>query len=402
MRLYEGLRVVEFTTNIAGPTIGRWLAEYGADVIHVERPVYGDDSRGYPPMFDGVSAQYHTLNHGKKSLVLDLKDPEGLKIAKELCKTADIVLESNRPGAMDRLGLGYEALREINPRLIYGSISAWGHKGPYADRPGYDVIAQGASGMMCYNGDDNTGPVKVFCEIGDYGAATSGFGAINAALYYRERTGLGQYVDISLVKTLASMAVKLDDQRIYHRETKKTGSQGSNLLCPYGTFRCPDGKYIIIACSNNSLTFRFFRLIGRPELCEDPRFASNMKRLENTEILMPVLYEWLEKMGTAANAEKALLSAGLPCSRVYTYEDVDQDPHYNEAGWFADIPMPEGMALRTRRLVGSPFEFSADKPEYKPLEGFGCGNYEILGQLGYSKEQVDQLETRWAEAVKKS
>ena len=127
-----------------------------------------------------------------------------------------------------------------------------------------------------------------------------------------------------------------------------------------------------------------------------------MKRLENTEILMPALYEWLEKMGTAANAEKALLSAGLPCSRVYTYEDVDQDPHYNEAGWFADIPMPEGMALRTRRLVGSPFEFSADKPEYKPLEGFGCGNYEILGQLGYSKEQVDQLETRWAEAVKKS
>ena len=113
MRLYEGLRVVEFTTNIAGPTIGRWLAEYGADVIHVERPVYGDDSRGYPPMFDGVSAQYHTLNHSKKSLVLDLKDPEGLKIAKELCKTADIVLESNRPGAMDRLGLGYEALRDL-------------------------------------------------------------------------------------------------------------------------------------------------------------------------------------------------------------------------------------------------------------------------------------------------
>ncbi len=127
-----------------------------------------------------------------------------------------------------------------------------------------------------------------------------------------KETGLGQYVDISLVKTLASMAVKLDDQRIYHRETKKTGSQGSNLLCPYGTFRCPDGKYIIIACSNNSLTFRFFRLIGRPELCEDPRFASNMKRLENTEILMPVLYEWLEKMGTAANAEKRCCLPGCP------------------------------------------------------------------------------------------
>ena len=193
MRLYEGLRVVEFTTNIAGPTIGRWLAEYGADVIHVERPVYGDDSRGYPPMFDGVSAQYHTLNHGKKSLVLDLKDPEGLKIAKELCKTADIVLESNRPGAMDRLGLGYEALREINPRLIYGSISAWGHKGPYADRPGYDVIAQGASGMMYYNGEgieaDPKQAARWFTQAATQGDTTAQY---NLACLHYSGTGVPQ------------------------------------------------------------------------------------------------------------------------------------------------------------------------------------------------------------------
>lgn len=396
MKLYEGLKVVEFNTNVAGPTIGRWFAEYGAEVIHVERPIAGDDSRGYPPILNGISAQYHTLNHGKKSVILDLKDPEGIKIAKELCKDADILVESNRPGAMERLGLGYEVLHEINQRLIYASVSAWGHKGPYANRPGYDVIAQGASGLMYYNGDDTTGPVKVFTEFGDYCAATSGFGAINAALYYREKTGLGQYVDISLVKTLASMAVKLDDQRIYHRKTKKTGSQGSNLLCPYGTFRCPDNNYIIIACSNNSLTFRFFRMIGRPELAEDPRFASNMKRIEHSEILMPILYEWLDKMGTAENAEKALLAAGLPCSRVYSYEDIDKDPHYHEAGWFADIPMPEGLGIESRRIVGSPYEFSAAQPEYKPLEGFGCANHEVLCALGYTEEQVDELEKKWA------
>ena len=396
VKLYEGIKVVEFNTNIAGPTIGRWFVEYGAEVIHVERPIVGDDSRGYPPMFNGVSAQYLTLNHGKKSVILDLKDPEGVKIAKELCRDADVIIESNRPGVMDKLGLGYEDIKAINPDIVYASVSAWGHKGPYANRPGYDLIAQGASGMMYYNGDDDTGPVKIFCEIGDYGAATSGFGAVNAALFHRERTGQGQYVDISLVKTLAAWAVKLDDQRIYHRKTKKPGSQGSNLLCPYGTFRCPDGNYIIIAASNNALTFRFFKLIGRPELCEDPRFASNMKRMEHSDILMPVLYEWLEKMGTAAAAEKALLDANLPCTRVYSYEDVDQDPHYHEAGWFADIPMPEGFELESRRLVGSPFEFSADKPEYKPLEGFGCGNHEVLGRLGYSKEYIDQLQARWA------
>ena len=160
--------------------------------------------------------------------------------------------------------------------------------------------------MMYYNGDDNTGPVKVFCEIGDYGAATSGFGAINAALYYREkRTGLVEYVDISLVKTLASMAVKLDDQRIYHRETKKDRQSGFQPALPLRHLQMSRWQSTSsLPCSNNSLTFRFFRLIGRPELCEDP-LASNMKRLENTEILMPVLYEWLEKMGTAANAEKS-------------------------------------------------------------------------------------------------
>ena len=154
MKLYEGLKVVEFTTNIAGPTVGQWLAEYGAEVIHIERPVIGDDSRAYPPLVNGISIKYCTLNHGKKSVILDLKDPDGNKIARELCKDADIVLESTRPGVMDRLGLGYEAMHELNPRLIYCSVSAWGQTGPYAHRPGYDLIAQGASSIMYYNGDE--------------------------------------------------------------------------------------------------------------------------------------------------------------------------------------------------------------------------------------------------------
>lgn len=402
MKLYEGLKVVEFDTNLAGPTIGQWLGEYGAEVIHIERPVVGDDSRHYPPLFNGQSIQYYSLNHGKKSVTLDLKDPEGNKIAKELCLQADIIVESNRPGVMDRLGLGYQELHKEKPGLVYCSISAWGQTGPYAHRPGYDLIAQGASGMMYYNGDDETGPVKVYTEVGDYAGAIAGFGALNAALYYKERTGIGQQVDVSLVRVLASMSVKLDNHRIFHQKTKKEGNQGSALLCPYGVYKCPDGEYIIIACSNTRLTFEFFKLIGREDLVTDPRFATNEDRVKNTYILNPILQEWLEKMGTAAHAEEVMLAAGLPCSRIYSYEDVDADPHYNEAGWFADIPMPEQVkGVDSRRIVGSPFTFSGVSPEYKVMNGFGGGNYEVIGSLGYTKEQIDEMQEKWEKAVKK-
>ena len=403
MKLYEGLKVVEFTTNIAGPTVGQWLAEYGAEVIHIERPVIGDDSRAYPPLVNGISIKYCTLNHGKKSVILDLKDPDGNKIACELCKDADILLESTRPGVMDRLGLGYETMHELNPRLIYCSVSAWGQTGPYAHRPGYDLIAQGASSIMYYNGDDETGPVKIFTEIGDQCGGLAGFAAVNAALYYRERTGLGQHVDISLVRVLASMSVKLDDLRILHKKTEKQGNQGSPLLCPYGVFKCPDGNWIIIAASNNALAFQFFRVIGREDLISDPRFETNVKRVEHQKILAPIMYEWFDKMGTIDNIEKALLEGGVPCSRVYSYEDVDKDPHYHEAGWFTDIPMPEEMTnLKARRIVSSPFGFSEMSPEYIPTKGFGAWNHEIIGKLGYTPEQIDELQEKWKQAMAKN
>ena len=396
MKMYEGIRVVEFSTNIAAPTIGQWMVEYGAEVIHIERPVVGDDSRHYPPIVDNVSLQYFTLNHGKKSVVLDLKDPEGNQIARDLIAKADVLIESNRPGAMEKLGLGYDAMHELNPRLIYVSVSAWGHKGPYASQPGYDLIAQAASGLMYYNGDYETGPVRVFTEIGDYSAAIAGFGAVNAALFHRERTRIGQFVDISLVRTLASMSVKLDDYRIFHRETKKRGNQGSNLLCPYGCFKCPDGEYIVIACSNNNLCFQFFHLIGRDDLITDPRCATNDIRVENSDYLIPILNNWLQKMGTAKNAEKALRGAGLPCTRIYTYEDIDNDPHYQEAGWFAEIPVPpEVTTVQSRRIVGSPFTFSELTPEYQLGEHLGESNHEIIGKLGYSDEQIDALTEKW-------
>lgn len=400
MKIYENLRVVEFNTNIAGPTIGRWLAEYGAEVIHVEKPVIGDDSRHYPPVLNGQSLQYFTINHGKKSITLDFKDPEGKQIACDLLKTADVLIESNRPGVMDKMGLGYEEVHKLNPKLIYVSVSCWGQKGPYASRGGYDIIAQSASSLVYYNGTEESGPVKIYTEIGDYVGALSGLAAVNMALYSRDRTGIGQHVDISLVRALASMAVKLDDCRIFQQKTVKPGNMGSALLSPYGTYKCPDGKFITIATSNNKLAFKFYNLIGRDDLITDPRCVSNIKRLENNDFLLPILLEWLEKMGTAQNAENALVGAGIPCTKVYSFEDVDKDPHYNEAGWFSDIPMPESITdIRNRRIVGSPFGFSDATPEYAPLEAFGGATHEIIGSLGYTAEQIDELQEKWSKAV---
>lgn len=397
MKLYEGYRVIEFTNNIAGPLIGQWMGEYGAEVIHIERPVAGDDSRHYPPVVDGVGLQYYTFNHGKKSIVLDLKDPEGKEIARKLAAQADVLIESNKPGAMDRLGLGYEEIKSINPGIVYVSVSAWGQKGPYRERPGYDLIAQAASGFMYYNGEPDSGPVKAYTEIGDYCAGLAGFAGVNAALLHRERTGEGQHVDISLVRTLAMMSAKLDDCRIYGRETTKLGNVGSSILCPYGCFRCPDGEWLVICCSNNSLTFRFFHLIGRDDLIEDERASSNEARMENGDFLFPIFYQWLDEMKTAENAEKALAQAGVPCTRIYTFGDIDRDPHYNEAGWLVDIPLPEEVkSIEGRRIAVAPFGFSAVEPEYKVGQHMGEANQEVIGALGYDSERIEELQKKWA------
>lgn len=395
MNLYEGYKVLEFTNNIAGPIIGQWMTEYGADTIHIERPIAGDDSRHYPPVVDGVGLQYYTFNHGKKSVVLDLKDPDGQEIARKLISRADVVIESYKPGAMEKMGLGYEDAKKLNPAIVYVSVSAWGQTGPYRKRPGYDLIAQAASGMMYYNGEEGGSPVKVYTEIGDYSAGLAGFAGVNAALLYRERTGKGQHVDISLVRTLAAMSVKLDNCRIFHKKTVKLGNTGSNILCPYGCFECPDGEWLVICCSNNNLTFKFFHLIGRDDLITDPRSNSNESRMENGDFLFPIFFDWLDKMGTASKAEKALTDAGIPCTRIYSYEDIDKDPHYNEAGWLTDIPMPpEVKSIKGRRIANAPFGFSEAEPVYEAGEHMGESNHRVIEALGYSSGKIDELEEK--------
>ena len=397
-QLYEGLKVLDVTNNYAGPMAGSLLADYGAEVWHVEKPVLGDDNRFFPPMIDNLSINYCVNNRGKKSVVLNLKDPKAIEIFKKMAEKADVLLESYRPGVMERLGLGYEELKKINPRLIYCSISAYGQVGPYAKRPGYDVIAQAVSGMMEVTGEPDGNPTKIGPAIGDWIGAMNAFGCIGTALYYRARTGVGQHIDISLVRALLWMAAKLDYSITGDMQTR-TGNHHSNLA-PYGVFKGNNGETIVIGVLSVKLWETFCRVMGQPELINDPRFASNDKRVANKQAMIEVIEAWLRTFDRISDAEKLLMDAGVPCDKIYNMQDIDKDPHYNECGWIADMPMMDEMtSLRTRRFPSNPFGFSEFAPEYRKAPALGADNHEVLEPLGYSAQEIDEMEKRWEDEV---
>lgn len=398
-QVYENLKVIDLTNNYAGPMAGSMLADYGAEVWHIEKPVLGDDNRYFPPMVDGISINYCTSNRGKKSVVLNLKDPRGVEAVKRLVKKADVLLESYRPGVMKKLGLGYEELKKINPRLIYCSISAYGQTGPYASRPGYDVIAQAVSGIMEMTGEPGGSPTKIGPAIGDWMGALNAFGCIGTALYYRSVTGQGQHIDISLARSLMWMAAKLD-YNITGEVQTRTGNHHSNLA-PYGIFKGNNGESAVIGVLSTNLWNKFCAVLGRPELAEDPRFISNDKRVENKEILIELVENWLKTFPQISQAVQLLMEAGIPCSKIYNMRDVNEDPHFNQCGWIADMPMADGMrSVRTRRFPSDPFEFSAFPAEYRKAPALGENNHEVLEDLGFSPEEIDAMEEEWERAVR--
>lgn len=398
-QVYENLKVLDFTNNYAGPMAGSLLADYGAEVWHVEKPVLGDDNRFFPPIIDGISINYCTSNRGKKSVALDLKDPRAIEALKKMAADTDVLLESFRPGVMDRLGLGYEEIKEINPRIIYCSLSAYGQKGPYAERPGYDIIAQAVSGLMEMTGEPENPPTKIGPAIGDWVGALTAFACIGTALYYRSFTGLGQHLDISLVRCLLWMAAKLDKDITGTVDTR-TGNHHSNLA-PYGIFRGNNGEFAVIGVLSVGLWNTFCTVIGRTELIDDPRFFSNDKRVENKAALIEIIEEWLQSYPHIQEPIQMLMDAGVPCTKIYNMEDIYYDPHYNQCGWIADMPMADGMkSVRTRKFPSNPFGFSAFSAEYRKAAALGEHNHEMLGAMGYSAAEIDRMLEEWEAKVK--
>lgn len=276
-----GVRVIDFTRVLAGPAASLALADLGAEVFKIEPPGTGDETRTFPPVRDGESHYYLAVNRGKKSIVVDLKSAEGLALVKDLAARCDVLVENYRPGVMERLGLGYEALKAINPRLIYCSISGYGQTGPLKDQPSFDIVLQARSGTLSMNGEPDGLPTKLGIPLGDLVGGINGPIGILSALYERERTGEGRHIDISLMDGLMGMLGYIAQLSFFGRDPQRVGSQHPNLV-PYGIFPAKDGS-IVVACLTPSFWSRVCRSIDRPELCDDTRYDTLEKRRDARE-----------------------------------------------------------------------------------------------------------------------
>jgi crotonobetainyl-CoA:carnitine CoA-transferase CaiB-like acyl-CoA transferase len=272
-----GVRVLDFTRVLAGPAASLALADLGAEVIKIEPPGTGDETRGFPPMRDGESHYFLAVNRGKKSIVIDLKSEDGVALARDLAMKCDVLVENYRPGVMERLGLGWETLHAINPRLIYCSISGYGQDGPLKDRPSFDIVLQAMSGALAMNGEPGGLPTKLGIPLGDLVGGINGPIGIISALYERERTGNGRHIDISLMDGLLGMLGYIAQLAFFTGEDPaRQGSQHPNLV-PYGIFPASDGS-IVIACLTPGFWSRICGSIGRSELTDDPRYDTLEKR----------------------------------------------------------------------------------------------------------------------------
>lgn len=312
----EGIRVLDFTTMAAGPTAAAMLADYGAEVIKIERPGRGEDGRKFPPMVDGESLTYCWFNRGKKSLAVDMKDPEGLELVKKLIPTAQVILENFRPGTMKKFGLDYESVCKVKPDMVYVSLTTYGQTGRLISKPGYDIIAQAMSGIMSVTGEADGAPQKSGIPLGDMVGALNMFASTMTALYHWKDTGEGQYVDVSLLRSLLYMNTPLIHCNLGKERMSKRQGNHHPTMCPYGVFHCKDGD-IVMAASGKRIWDSLCDLMGRPEWKEDPEYQEVGDRARHQKVLIPLFNEWLTNSFSGQDeALAALDAAGIPCCKV--------------------------------------------------------------------------------------
>jgi formyl-CoA transferase len=381
-----GVRVLDLTRILAGPFCSMILGDLGAEIVKVERPGGGDDTRTWgPPFAGGESAYYLCCNRNKRSIAIDLRTPRGRALAVELAKNSDVLLENFTPGLMKRFGLDYETLCEVNPRLVYCSITAYGQDGPYRDRPGYDMVLSAVGGLMWITGERNGNPCKVGVAITDVLTGVYASGAITAALLWRERSGRGQYIDCSLLDIQASgLANIASNYLVAGVEATRWGTAHESIV-PYQVFATKD-RPIAIAVANQKLWEIFCRVIGRDEWTDDPRFESNPRRVENRDTLLPLLAEVMASR-TCAEWMDLLVAAAIPCGPVNNMESLFNDPQILHRGMIAEVPHP---TIGTLRLTGIPVKYSATPGAVKhPPPLLGEHTDEILESvLGYAPEAV--------------
>lgn len=380
----DGVRVLDVTQVMAGPYCAMLLADFGADVIKIEPPA-GDSTRQMPGAVGPDSPSFNAVNRGKRSIVLNLKTPEGREIVARLARTSDILIENYRPGVMDALGLSYSALAATNPRLIYASISGYGQTGPHARKGGFDLIAQGVSGIMSITGEPGGPPVKAGVPLTDLGAGLFALVGILAALESRHRTGLGQRIDTSLVD--AGVALSVWEATEYFAGAGVPAALGSahRMNAPYQAIQCADG-YITIGAANERLFRRLCDVLGHTEWLTRPEFADNAARVQHRAELATRIESVMREQPRAHWL--ALLEANdIPCGPINDYAQVFADPQVLAREMVVDVEHPTLGALKA---LGSPIKMSATPPNVTrraPL--LGEHTREILGEAGYSNLEID-------------
>ncbi|MGI6084216.1 MAG: CaiB/BaiF CoA transferase family protein [Acetivibrionales bacterium] len=385
----SNVTVLDLTRVLAGPYCSMLLADMGANVIKIELPGKGDDSRGHYPQKDGESYYFMNLNRNKRSMTLNLKSAEGKKIFLELVTKADIVLENYRPGVMERLGLGYEELKKANPTIIYGCVSGFGHTGPYSDRPGYDIIGQAMSGIMSTTGWPDGDPTRTGTAISDVMGGISLCTGVLAAYINRLQTGIGQKVDIALVDSMVS-SLEIINQ-IYLATGEIPGRIGNRYEAsyPYDSFKAKDGM-LVIGAGNNKLYAILTEVMGRKDLLEDPRYTTNILRVRNYKTLKVEIEKWLEDL-TVTEAVDMLLKAGCPAAPIYNIAQVVNDPHISGAReMFVEIDHP---VVGKMKITGNQIKLSRTPVKYsRPAPLLGQHTKEIMTEyLNIPESQVDRM-----------
>ena len=373
----EGVRVIEICNVAAGPFCGMLLADMGADVVKIEPPGTGDTLRSWSPITDGYSENFASLNRNKRSVTLNLKDEADKQLAAQLIAQADVLIENNRPGVMDRLGLGYQAMSERNPKLVYCSISAYGQSGPRSQEGGFDLTLQAMSGLMSVTGEADGAPVKCGVPVCDFTAGLYGAFSVVAALRSAQASGQGTHVDISMLgATLGIAALQTSQFFGTGVDPVKLGSAHPRNA-PYQVFRC-QGGYFGMAAGNDSLWKSVCDVIGRPDLHADARFANTGLRAANQEALRDILEDIFAGADAATWLHK-FRQAGVPCAPINNYSDVLADPQVDHMQWVQDLTLPNGAQTRT---FASPIRFDGHTaPVSRRPPALGEHNAEILAEL---------------------
>ena len=383
------LLVLDLSRVLAGPYCTMMLGDLGAEVMKIEAPGMGDGSRLWgPPWVGGESAYYLCTNRNKKSITLNLKTEKGKEIVRELVKKGDVLVENFRVGTMERWSLDYESLRKINPGLIYCSISGYGQYGPYKDRPGYDFIIQAQGGIMSITGPVEGPPMKVAVAIVDVTAGLNAVAAILAALHERERSGEGQYIDIALLDSQVAWLVNVGSNYLVSGEAPKRYGNAHPNIVPYEPFEARDG-WIALGVGTDRQWQRFCELAGCEELADDPRFATNPKRVENREVLVPILRE-VFKEKDAQEWLNLLVEAGIPCAPINNIKEVFDDPQVLVRDMLVELPHP---TAGTVKLAGSPLKLSRTPVRMEqPPPLLGQHTEEVLSKyLSYTPADLVRL-----------